>query len=147
MNSSGVEILLVEDNFIDAELAIREFGKNLLVNKLFHVRDGEEALHFVFATGKFAASRSILRPPSLILLDIQMPKIDGMEVLEKIKSDERTQSIPVVMLTSSNKDPHIKKCYGLGACSYIVKPLDYESFTDAIKHIGFSWLLVNQRPF
>ncbi len=146
MNSSTVDILLVDDNFIDTELAIREFSKNQLANKLFHVRDGEEALQFVFATGKFSASRNILQPPSLILLDIQMPKIDGIEVLAKIKSDERTKSIPVVMLTSSNKDPHIKKCYALGACSYIVKPLEYESFTDAIKHIGFSWLLVHQPP-
>lgn len=146
MTPSTVEILLVDDNYFDAELAIREFGKNLLVNSIFHVRDGEEALQFVFATGKFTSTRNILHPPSLILLDIQMPKIDGIEVLTKIKSDDRTSSIPVVMLTSSNKDPHIKQCYALGACSYIVKPLEYESFTDAIKHIGFSWLLVQQGP-
>ncbi len=146
MTPTPVDILLADDNFIDAELAIREFSRNQLVNKIYHVTDGQEALHFVFGTGRFAGVRTISQSPCLIILDIQMPVIDGIEVLATIKSDELTSSIPVIMLTSSNNDAHIKKCYSLGACSYIVKPLDYESFTDAIKHVGFSWLLINQRP-
>jgi two-component system response regulator len=108
------------------------------------VKDGKEALDFVFAKGKFAGTRSILHPPRLLILDINMPKINGIEVLTKIKSDERTKSIPVVMLTSSNNDPHISQCYRLGAISYIVKPLEFESFTSVIKHIGFSWLLLKE---
>lgn len=144
MNHNAVDILLADDNIIDTELAIREFNRHQLLNKLYHVKDGEEALDFVFATGQFAASRSILSPPGLLLLDINMPKVNGIEVLTKIKSDERTRCIQVVMLTSSNSDPLIRQCYGLGASSYIVKPLEYESFTDAIKHIGFSWLLLKE---
>jgi len=146
MNQSSVEVLLVEDNMHDAELTLRELRKHHLANACYHARDGEEALDFMFARGKFAGSRSLNAPPKLILLDIQMPKLNGMEVLEYVKKDERTKSTPVVMLTSSKEDPDIKKCYMLGANSYIVKPVNFENFTHAIKNIGFYWLLLNQEP-
>jgi two-component system, response regulator len=145
MTQNSVDILLVEDNINDAELAIRQLKKHNMTNNLVHVADGEEALEFIFGTGKYAG-RSIDKPPKLVLLDIQMPKINGMEVLEKIKSDPRTKMIPVVMLTSSKEDPDIKKCYALGANSYIVKPVDFEGFAEAIKNLGFYWLLLNQPP-
>ena len=146
MNLNSVELLLVEDNTQDAELAIRELKKHNLANNLYHVKDGEEALDFIFATGKYAGSRDVNYPPKLVLLDINMPKVNGIEVLEKIKSDEQTKSTPVVILTSSKEDPDIKKCYALGANSYIVKPLNFEGFADAIKNLGFYWLLLNQPP-
>jgi two-component system, response regulator len=147
MNHNSVDLLLVEDNNSDAELTIRELKKHNLANNLFHVRDGEEALDFIFATGKFAGLRDISHPPKIILLDIQMPKIDGIQVLERVRSDERTKATPVVILTSSKEDPDIQKCYALGANSYIVKPVNFESFAQAIKNLGFYWLLLNQPPF
>src|SRR5882724_3276338 len=113
MDYNSVEILLVEDNLEDAELTIRGLKKHNLANNLVHVENGEEALDFIFATGKFANKRDIDFAPKLILLDIQMPKVNGIEVLEKIKSDASTKSIPVVILTSSKEDPDIKKCYAL----------------------------------
>lgn len=144
MNPNSVDVLLVEDNPDDAELTIRELRRNHFSNNMFHAKDGEEALDFIFATGKFSAIRSILSPPKLVLLDIQMPKLNGIEVLEKIRSDERTRKTPVVILTSSNQDPDIRTCYNLGANSYIVKPVDFDKFTEAIRNIGFYWLLLNQ---
>lgn len=146
MNNEYVEILLVEDNISDAELTIRELKKHQLTNTLSHARDGEEALDFIFATGKFEGTRYIAYPPKVVLLDIQMPKVNGIEVLQRIKADERTKHIPVVMLTSSKEDPDIQRCYQLGANSYIVKPVDFESFAYAIKNLGFYWLLLNQPP-
>ena len=146
MNLNSVEILLVEDNTHDAELAIRGLKKHGLSNNLFHVKDGEEALDFIFATGKYAATRNVNHTPKLVLLDIHMPKVNGIEVLEKIKANEQTKATPVVILTSSKEDPDIKKCYNLGANSYIVKPLNFESFAEAIKSLGFYWLLLNQPP-
>jgi len=146
MNSSPVDILLVEDNFDDAELAIRELKKHKMANNLFHVKDGAEALEFIFGTGKYALTRDVDHAPKVVLLDIQMPKVNGIETLQKIKSDERTRSIPVVMLTSSKEDPDIQKCYSLGANSYIVKPVNFEGFAEAIKNLGFYWLLINQPP-
>ena len=146
MNLDSVELLLVEDNINDAELTIRELKKHNLANNLFHVKDGEEALDFIFATGKYAEFRHVSNSPKVILLDIQMPKVNGMEVLQRIKSDERTKSTPVVILTSSKEDPDIKKSYDLGANSYIVKPVNFEGFADAIKNLGFFWLLLNQPP-
>ncbi|HTI09229.1 MAG TPA: response regulator [Puia sp.] len=143
MNQNSVDVLLVEDNPDDAELMIRELRKNHFSNNLFHVKDGEEALDFIFATGKFSEVRNTLFPPKLVLLDIQMPKLNGIEVLQKIRSDERTRKIPVVILTSSNQDPDIRTCYNLGANSYIVKPVDFDKFTEAIRNIGFYWLLLN----
>lgn len=146
MNLNTVDLLLVEDNHDDAELAIRELRKHNLANKLFHVKDGEEALAFIFGTGEYAATRSLDTPPKLVLLDIHMPKVSGIEVLQQLKSDERTKIIPVVILTSSKEDPDIKACYQLGANSYIVKPVDFEGFAEAIKNLGFYWLLLNQPP-
>ncbi len=146
MNHNSVEVLLVEDNINDAELAIRELKKHNMANNLVHVHDGEEALDFIFATGKYTGTRDIAFPPRLVLLDIQMPKVNGIEVLQKMKSDDRTKSTPVVILTSSKEDPDIQKCYQLGANSYIVKPVNFESFAQAIKNLGFYWLLLNQSP-
>jgi len=146
MNLNTVDLLLVEDNVNDAELAIRELKKHNLTNNLFHVKDGEEALEFIFATGKYKNVRDPANPPKLILLDIQMPKVSGIEVLERIKSDEHTKMIPVVILTSSKEDPDIKACYKLGANSYIVKPVNFEGFAESIKNLGFYWLLLNQPP-
>ena len=117
-----------------------------MANNLFHVTDGEQALDFIFATGEFSDTRNILQPPRLILLDIQMPKLNGIEVLQKIKEEMPTKSIPVVILTSSKEDPDIKICYALGANSYIVKPVNFEGFAEAIRHLGFYWLLLNQPP-
>ncbi|MEI9806444.1 MAG: response regulator [Bacteroidota bacterium] len=146
MNPNSVEILLVEDNITDAELTIRELKKHNMANNLVHVKNGEEALDFIFAKGKFDNTRNISYPPKVILLDIQMPKVNGMEVLQAIKTDPRTRSIPVVILTSSKESPDIQKCYDLGANSYIVKPVNFESFAQAIKNLGFYWLLLNQPP-
>jgi two-component system, response regulator len=146
MNLDTVELLLVEDNINDAELTIRELKRYHLANNLFHVKDGEEALEFLFATGKYAGTRNINHTPKVVLLDIQMPKINGIEVLQQIKTDPRTKSTPVVILTSSKEDPDIQKCYGLGANSYIVKPVNFERFAEAIKNFGFFWLLLNQPP-
>jgi len=146
MNTSSVEILLVEDNRSDAELTIRELKKNNMANNLYHVIDGEEALDFIFATGKFSTTRDVLSPPRIVLLDIQMPKVNGLEVLKKIKADPRTRATPVVILTSSKENPDIQKCYDLGANSYIVKPVNFDGFSQAIKNLGFYWLLLNQPP-
>jgi two-component system response regulator len=146
MNPNSVEILLVEDNTTDAELAIRELKKHNMANNLIHVKNGKEALDFLFATGKYISTRDIQYPPKVILLDIQMPKVNGIEVLKKIKAEPRTRTIPVVILTSSKESPDIQKCYELGANSYIVKPVNFESFAQAIKNMGFYWLLLNQSP-
>ncbi len=146
MDYNLVDVLLVEDNIDDAELAMRELKKNQANKNLLHVKDGEEALDFIFATGKFAGLRDIKNLPKVILLDIQMPKVNGIEVLEKIKADERTKAIPVVILTSSNQSPDIKKCYDLGVNSYIVKPVEFETYAKAIKELGLYWLLLNRPP-
>lgn len=137
MNPESVEVLLVEDNASDAELTIRELKKHKMANNLVHLKNGEEALDFIFGTGERYS-------PKVVLLDIQMPKVNGIEVLQKIKSDPRTRLVPVVMLTSSKEDPDIQKCYELGANSYIVKPVNFESFAQAIKNLGFYWLLLNE---
>lgn len=146
MNSNSVDLLLVEDNLHDAELAIRELKKHHIANNLVHLKDGEQALDFLFGTGQFEGVRNILFPPKLVLLDIQMPKVNGIQVLETIKTDERTKSTPVVILTSSKEDPDIQRCYALGANSYIVKPVNFEGFSEAIRNLGFYWLLLNQPP-
>ena len=144
MNYNLVDILLVEDNPDDAELTIRELKKHNMAHNLVHVKDGEEALDFIFCTGKYKGSREIEYLPRLMLLDIQMPKVNGIEVLEKIKSNPITKMIPIVVLTSSNESPDIKKCYNLGANSYIVKPVNFDGFTQAIKNIGTYWIVLNQ---
>jgi two-component system response regulator len=146
MNTNAVDVLLVEDNLNDAELALRQLKKHHLANHLFHVEDGEAALDFLFGEGEFAERRDRLVSPKVVLMDIQMPKLNGIEVLRKMKADDRTKKIPVVILTSSNQDPDINTCYELGANSYIVKPVDFERFSVAIRDLGFYWLLLNQPP-
>jgi two-component system response regulator len=137
------EILLIEDNPNDAELTIRALRKNHFSNSIVHVRDGVEAIEYLFGTGAYAG-RNTGGTPKLILLDIKMPKVDGFEVLQKIKDSELTRKIPVVMLTSSKEDPDIARCYGLGVNSYIVKPVDFDVFHKAVSELGFYWLLLNQ---
>lgn len=143
MSYKEVEILLVEDSHEDAGLTIRALKKMNLANQLVHVEDGAEALDFLFSKGKYS-DRNIEKLPKVILLDLKMPKVDGIEVLQKIKSDERTSSIPVVILTSSHEDPDIKKCYKLGANSYIVKPVDFNDFFKSVTDIGLYWMMLNK---
>ncbi|MFA5515178.1 MAG: response regulator [Desulfuromonadales bacterium] len=138
-----IDILLVEDNPQDAELTIRALQKRHLANKLHLAEDGAEALDFIFCRGAHAG-RQIDQPPRLILLDLKLPKVDGLEVLRALKADERTRSIPVVVVTSSREDPDIQTAYALGANSYVVKPVDFASFMEAVGHLGFYWLLVNE---
>jgi len=142
---NDVEILLVEDNLQDAELTLRALSKNNLANSVFHVKDGAEALEFLFATGTYS-SRRIENTPRVVLLDLKLPKVDGLEVLQKIKSDERTRMVPVVVLTSSKQDRDMVESYKLGVNSYIVKPVEFEAFLAAVKQLGFYWLLVNKIP-
>lgn len=137
-----VEILLIEDNASDAEMTILALTKHNLANKLVHVKDGVEALDFIFAKGAFA-DRQIENKPKVILLDLKMPKISGIEVLQKIRADERTKTIPIVVLTSSKEDPDIKKCYALGVNSYVVKPVEFDDFQKAISQVGLYWMIVN----
>jgi CheY-like chemotaxis protein len=144
-NNNEVDILLVEDNMSDAELTIRALKKQNLANKLIHVSDGAQALDFIFGNGEYK-DRPLENGPKIILLDLKMPKINGLEVLKALKSDERTRLIPVVILTSSKEEPDIIECYKLGINSYIVKPVEFENFIKAISEIGFYWLLLNQPP-
>jgi len=145
MNKTEIEILLVEDNMNDAELTIRALSKSKIANHLVHVKDGASALEFLFGTGEFEG-RNVNNLPKLILLDLKMPKVDGIEVLRIIKSDELTKKIPVVVLTSSRENPDIKRSYELGANSYIVKPVDFDGFMKSVTEIGCYWLLHNQQP-
>lgn len=145
MSTTKVEILLVEDNMSDAELTIRALKKNNIVNNLIHLRDGVEAINYLFCKEKYA-DRDINDIPKVVLLDLKMPKINGIEVLEKIKGDERTKKIPVVILTSSREDPDIRNCYQLGVNSYIVKPVEFDDFLKAVSDLGLYWLLLNQPP-
>ena len=140
-----VEILLVEDNPNDAELAIRALKKSNLANKLVWVKDGAEALDFVFATGSYA-ERNVENGPKVILLDLRLPKVDGMEVLRRVKGDERTKSIPVVVLTSSKEDRDVIESYKLGVNSFISKPVEFDAFAKVVSELGLYWLLVNQPP-
>jgi CheY-like chemotaxis protein len=140
-----VEILLVEDNPNDAELAIRALKKNNLANKLFRVCDGEEALDFIFARGSFK-TRERLNIPKLILLDLKLPKVDGLELLKIIKADPIMKLIPVVVLTSSVEESDMIESYRLGVNSYIVKPVDFDKFIESVRNIGFYWLLLNKQP-
>jgi len=135
-----IEVLLVEDNIHDAEMTIRALRK---VNKLIHVKDGAEALDFIFAKGAFS-DRKIENKPKVILLDIKMPKVDGIEVLRQIKANEATRTIPVVIMTSSKEEQDLITSYNLGVNSYVVKPVDFESFAKAVSELGFYWLITNQ---
>jgi CheY-like chemotaxis protein len=143
MNYDNVEILFVEDSKDDAILTIRALAKSGFANKLHHVVNGAEALDFIYCRGAYA-SRNSSEFPKLILLDLKMPKVSGIEVLEKVKSDPANKSIPIVMLTSSNEGPDIEKCFALGANSYIVKPVDSDNFFKAIKEIGLYWMVLSQ---
>ena len=143
MSNDKVEILLVEDNPNDAKLTLRALKKNNLINEVFVVKDGVEALDYIFAENEYSY-RSIDNSPKVIFLDLKLPKVNGIEVLEKIKGDSRTRNIPVVVLTSSAEDRDLKRCYELGANSYIVKPVDFESFMEAVTRLGFYWLLLNK---
>lgn len=140
-----VDILLVEDNLSDATLTIMALKNKNLANKLLHVKDGAEALDYIFAQGAFS-NRKIEETPKVILLDINMPKVNGLEVLKKMKSDDRTRRIPVVILTSSNEDRDLIECYKLGANSYIVKPVDFDKFTEAVAELGLYWMILNKQP-
>lgn len=141
-----VEIILVEDNPFEAELAIRSLKKNHLANNLIHIDDGAEALDFIFAKGKYE-SRDGMPKPKLILLDLNLPKVSGIEILKQIKSNEATKAIPVVIMTSSKEEKDIIDSYQCGVNSYLVKPVSFETFTKAISELGFYWLLLNQTPF
>jgi CheY-like chemotaxis protein len=143
--TNEIEILLVEDNPNDVELTLRALKKNNLTNSVHVVKDGAEALDYIFATGAYA-SRDINHHPKVILLDLKLPKVDGIEVLRRIKSDERTRVIPVVVLTSSKEERDLVESYKLGANSYIAKPVDFESFVKAVAELGLYWLLLNQPP-
>lgn len=143
MDINEVEILLVEDNPNDAELTLRALKKNNLANRVMHAKDGAEALEFLFAEGVYAG-RSVEKTPKVIMLDLKLPKVNGIEVLERIKGDERTKNVPVVVLTSSREDSDLVKCYELGVNSYIVKPVEFENFVKAISDLGFYWLMLNQ---
>ena len=145
MQNSEVEILLVEDDLDDAEMTILAMRKNNLANKLIHLIDGEEALDFLFGTGKFIG-RDVNLKPRLILLDLKMPKVDGMEVLERVKLNKATKKIPVVILTSSKEDPDVSRCYELGANGYIVKPVEFDGFIKAVTELGMYWMLLNHPP-
>jgi len=145
MDSNAVEVLLVEDNAVDAEHTLRALRGKGLRNSLVVVEDGAEALDFLFARGKWS-HRDIAAGPKLVLLDLRLPRVDGLEVLRQVKSDERTGSIPVVVLTSSRQDPDIQRCRELGADSYIVKPVDFAKFAASVAEIGFYWLLLNEPP-
>lgn len=140
-----VEILLVEDNATDAELCIRALKKSNLANNLVWVKDGAEALDFLFATGAYSG-RNVTCPPKVVLLDLRLPKVDGMEVLRRVKADERTRPIPVVVLTSSKEDRDIAESYKLGVNSFISKPVEFDSFAKTVSELGMYWLLVNHPP-
>jgi CheY-like chemotaxis protein len=139
-----VEILLVEDNAEDAEMTMRALRKRNLANHVHWVKDGEEALEYLFGTGRYAA-RDPVRPPRLVLLDIKMPKVDGIEVLRRIK-DSDLKAVPVVVMTSSNEERDVVESYRLGVNSYIVKPVAFEAFVETVSKIGLYWLLTNRVP-
>lgn len=145
MENNTVEILLIEDSIYDAEMTLRALKKNKLANNIVHLTNGAEALDFLFAQGEYSG-RDIQNKPSLIMLDLKMPKVDGIEVLQQIKANEATRRIPVVILTSSKESPDIQTCYDLGANSYIVKPVDFNGFMEAVGHSGMYWMLLNQPP-
>jgi two-component system, response regulator len=145
MIENSIEILLVEDDPNDVELTLHAFNKNKLTNRIHVVRDGADALEFLFSRGT-SAGGDLINTPKVVLLDLKLPKVDGMEVLRRIKSDERTRSIPVVILTSSREERDIVESYRLGVNSYITKPVDFEQFSETVRQLGLYWLLLNQPP-
>ena len=144
MNNGEVNILLVEDNQADVELTLHALARNNLTNPVKVVQDGAEALDFLFCAGAYKSRAN--SKPKVILLDLKLPKVDGLEVLERVKSDERTREIPVVVLTSSREERDMVESYRLGVNSYITKPVDFQQFTEAVRQIGLYWLLLNQPP-
>jgi two-component system response regulator len=143
MNPTELDILLVEDNQDDMDLALHALKREKLANNIFVARDGEEALEFLFCRGAFA-HRSFEHPPKLVLLDLKLPKVDGMEVLKQVKADLRTKTIPVVIMTSSKEERDLVAGYNLGANSYIQKPVDFDKFRETVKSVGLYWLVINQ---
>lgn len=144
-SEQSVFILLVEDNPTDAELTVRALRRGRITNQIQVLTDGVEALDFIFCRGEYA-HRQITNHPKVILLDLKLPKVNGLEVLKQLKSDPRTQVIPIGVMTSSAQDSDIIESYKLGVNSYIVKPVDFEQFNKAVEQIGFYWILVNQSP-
>ena len=145
MRENMVELLLVEDNPTDAKLALRSLRGRGIRNSFVLVKDGRAALDFMFGEGEYS-DRDPATGPKLVLLDLRLPKVDGIEVLRRIKTDERTKSTPVVVLTSSRQEPDIETCYELGANSYIVKPVDFEKLAQVVSEIGLYWVLLNEPP-
>ena len=145
MKNTKIEILIVEDNKNDVEMTLRALKKKNLVNSIHVINDGAEALEFIFATGIYK-DRDINQHPKIILLDLNLPKVNGLEILKKIKSNEQTKSIPVVILTSSNEETDIIESYKTGANSYIVKPVNFENFAKSVSEVGMYWLLLNKPP-
>jgi two-component system response regulator len=145
MDNAVIEILLVEDNRDDVKLALHAFQKQHLANKIHVVRDGAEALEFIFSTGRYT-HRSGEENPRIILLDLKLPLVDGIEVLRRIKAEQRTQTIPVVIMTTSHEERDLVESYRLGVNSYILKPVDFDQFTEVIRQLGYYWLLLNQVP-
>ena len=145
MDQSGAEILLVEDNTADVEMALFALAQNHISSQIHVVRDGAEALDYLFGAGAYRGRR-MEHGPKLVLLDLKLPKIDGLEVLRQIKADSRTKRVPVVVLTTSNDERDLDQAYALGANSYLVKPIDFEQFTDAVRSLGIYWLQLNQLP-
>lgn len=145
MYNSEAEILLVEDSMEDAEMTVRALKKVNLANRLIHLEDGQEALDYLFGEGRFA-DRDLSKQPKVILLDIKMPRVDGIEALRRIKLNENTRRIPVVIMTSSGEEKDMLASYSLGVNSYVVKPVDFESFAKAVSELGLYWLLTNQTP-
>jgi len=143
--STPIEILLVEDNPNDLELTMHALTKHNLANKIHVVRDGEEALDFLFCRGTFS-SRTFDNAPKVVLLDLKLPKVDGLEILRAVKSDARTKAIPVVVMTSSKQQRDLVESYQLGVNSYIQKPINFAEFQEVIRHLGYYWLAINQPP-
>ena len=140
-----LEIVIVEDNPNDAELMLRSLKKNRLANNIVILEDGEQALDFIFCRGKYT-DRDLSESPKVMFLDLKLPKVGGLEVLKQMKSNEHTRKIPVIVVTSSKEDPDIAAAYNLGANSYVVKPIDFDSFVEKINQIGLYWLAINEKP-
>jgi len=145
MKITEVEILLVEDTRSDAEMTIRAIRKSNISNNIIHLKNGEEAINFLFGKGEYQG-RDTNQKPKVILLDLKMPKVNGIEVLTSIRSNDLTRKIPVVILTSSNENPDIEKCYELGVNSYVVKPIVIEDFVKKVSDLGLYWMIYNQSP-